>query len=90
LLNYAGQRWGGDFATSFVGPRLDSDFFGYGFNHAAGYARVDLGGWCNLTRRITAYVRVENALNKHYEEVTGYPALRANFRAGMRFRIGGE
>jgi outer membrane cobalamin receptor len=90
LLNYAGQRWGGDLATSFVGPRLDSDFFGYGFNHAAGYARVDLGGWYNVTRRITAYVKVENALNKHYEEVTGYPALRANFRAGLRFRIGGE
>ena len=36
------------------------------------------------------YVQVENALNKQYEEIAGFPALRANFRAGMRFRVGGE
>jgi vitamin B12 transporter len=90
LVNYSGRRWGGNMATSFVGPRLDTDFFGYGFDHTAGYARVDLGGWYDITRRVSAYVKVENALNKHYEEVTGYPALHANFRAGMRFRIGGE
>jgi len=33
---------------------------------------------------------VNNALNNHYNEVLGYPALRANFRAGMRFSFGGE
>ena len=44
----------------------------------------------SVHRRVTAYVNVENALNKHYEEVVGYPALGANFRAGLRVRIGGE
>jgi hypothetical protein len=39
---------------------------------------------------MTAYVNVENVLNRRYNEVVGYPALKANFRAGMRFRIGGE
>ena len=34
--------------------------------------------------------KIENALNDHYNEVVGYPSLRANFRAGMRFRLGGE
>jgi hypothetical protein len=29
-------------------------------------------------------------LNDHYNEVVGYPALPVNFRAGFRFRIGGE
>jgi outer membrane receptor protein involved in Fe transport len=43
-----------------------------------------------MTSRITAYVNVENALNKYYNEVVGYPALTANFRAGLRFRLGGE
>jgi outer membrane receptor protein involved in Fe transport len=51
---------------------------------------MNVGGWYNLTPRITTYVNVENALNRFYEEVIGYPALGANFRAGMRFRIGGE
>jgi outer membrane receptor protein involved in Fe transport len=30
------------------------------------------------------------ALDRRYNEVVGYPALPVNFRAGMRFRIGGE
>jgi outer membrane cobalamin receptor len=90
LLTYLGSRWSANLGGSFVGRRLDSDFFGLGFNHAAGYARVDLGGWYAINSRITAYVAVDNALNDHYNEVVGYPALTANFRAGMRFRIGGE
>ena len=90
LLSYLSRRWGGNLGASFVGRRPDSDFLGFGISHAAGYARVDLGGWYALTSRITAYVNLENALNRHYEEVVGYPALSANFRAGMRFRIGGE
>jgi vitamin B12 transporter len=63
---------------------------GQPITHAAGYARVDLGGWYAINSRITAYANVENALNDHYNEVVGYPALTANFRAGLRFRIGGE
>jgi vitamin B12 transporter len=90
LLSYLGTRWGANLGGSFVGRRPDSDFDGLGINHAAGYARVDLGGWYAIKPRITAYVNVQNALNDHYNEVVGYPALTANFRAGLRFRIGGE
>jgi vitamin B12 transporter len=90
LLNYLGRRWGANLGGSFVGRRKDSDFLGFGINHAAGYVRVDLGGWFALTSRVTAYVTLQNALDKNYQEVVGYPALGANFRAGMRFRIGGE
>jgi outer membrane receptor protein involved in Fe transport len=90
LLTYLGSRWGANLGGSFVGRRTDSDFLGFNVNHAAGYARVDLGGWYAVNSRITAYINVENALNDHYNEVVGYPALTANFRAGLRFRIGGE
>ena len=90
LLSYLGHRWGGNLGGTFVGRRPDSDFLGLGIGHAAGYARIDLGGWYALTSRVTAYANIENALKKHYNEVVGYPALGANFRAGMRFRIGGE
>jgi vitamin B12 transporter len=90
LLSYVGKRWGANLGGSFVGRRKDSDFLGFGIDHAAGYARVDLGGWYAMTSRIAAYVNLENALDKHYQEVVGYPALGTNFRAGMRFRIGGE
>jgi len=90
LLGYLGRRWNANLGGSFVGRRPDSDFGGFGIDHAAGYARIDLGGWYAITSRVTAYVNVANALNDHYNEVVGYPALTANFRAGMRFRIGGE
>jgi vitamin B12 transporter len=90
LLNYLGSRWGANLGTSVVGRRADSDFFGFGIDHAAGYARVDLGGWYALTSHVTAYANVENSLNKQYEEVVGYPALGINVRAGLRFRFGGS
>jgi len=90
LLSYLGSRWGANLGGSFVGRRPDSDFDGLNIDHAAGYARADLGGWYAITSRVTAYANIENALNAHYNEVLGYPALTANFRAGLRFRIGGE
>jgi vitamin B12 transporter len=90
LLTYSGHRWGANLAGSFVGRRTDSDFFGFGVDHVAGYVRVDMGGWYKLTSRVTAYINLQNALDKTYEEVTGYPSLGINFRAGVRFRIGGD
>lgn len=90
LLTYLGRRWGGDLRESFVGRRADSDFLGFGYDHDPGYVRADMGGWYVLTSRMTAYVTIENVLDRHYNEVLGYPALGTNFRAGMRFRIGGE
>jgi vitamin B12 transporter len=90
LLTYLGSRWGANLGGSFVGRRPDSDFLGFNIDHADGYARVDLGGWYAVNSRVTAYANVENALNHHYNEVVGYPALTANLRAGLRFRIGGE
>jgi len=90
LLSYFGRRWSANLAGSFVGARPDSDFDFLGVNHAAGYVRVDLGGWYAIDSRITAYANVDNALDRRYNEVVGYPALPLNLRAGFRFRIGGE
>jgi vitamin B12 transporter len=90
LLTYLGSRWGGSLGGSFVGRRPDSDFLGFNINHAPGYARIDMGGWYAVNSRITAYLNVGNLLNKHYQEVVGYPSLGSTFRAGVRFRIGGE
>ena len=90
LITYLGSRWGADLAGSFVGRRADSDFLGFGINPTPAYVLVNAGGWYAINRRITTYVNVENLLDRFYQEVTGYPALGINFRAGMRFRVGGE
>ena len=93
LLTYDKSRWGATAGVTAVGQRPDSDFlFGYinPIYHAAGFARVDLGGRYAISHHITAYANLDNALNAHYNEVLGYPALGLNFRGGLRFRFGGE
>ena len=90
LFSYLGTKWGANLGGNFVGWRTDSDFDGFGVDHAPGYVRVDLGGWYAFTSRVTADLNIQNATNKFYEEVVGYPALPVNFRVGLRFRIGGE
>ncbi len=90
LLTYVSGKWGGSLGGSFVGRRPDTDFYGLGFNHAPAYVRADVGGWYAVTSRVTMYASVQNALDRRYNEVVGYPALPVNFRAGMRFRVGGE
>jgi outer membrane receptor protein involved in Fe transport len=76
-----------------VGRRPDSDFL-FGFinpiYYAAGFARVDLGGRYAINHHVTAYANLDNAINAHYNEVLGYPALGLNVRGGLRFRFGGE
>ena len=93
LLTYTKPKWGATVGVVAVGRRPDSDFlFGYipPIYYAAGYARVDLGGWYSFTHHITAYANINNAFDNHYNEVLGYPALGVNVRTGLRFRFGGE
>ena len=90
LLTYFGHRWGGDLGGSFVGRRADTDFYGLGYDHAPGYVLVNAGLWYAINSRVRLYANGENLLDRFYEENIGYPALGINFRAGMRFRIGGE
>jgi vitamin B12 transporter len=90
--NYFRNRWGMNASALYIGDRADSDFFVLTtpITVADAYSRVDLGGWFRVNRYAVAYVNLENLFNRRYEEVLGYPALKANFRAGMRFRVGGE
>ncbi len=91
-LNYLGSKWGADLEGVAMDRRPDSDFLGLQppVTYAAGYARFDAGAWRDVTRRITAYVNAGNIFNRKYDEAAGFPALRANVQAGLRFRLGGE
>lgn len=90
LLSYAGTRWSANLSGSFVGSRADSDFYGFGINHAAGYVLVAPSGWYAINPHVSTYVTLSNALDRRYNEVVGYPGLPVNFRTGFRFRFGGE
>jgi vitamin B12 transporter len=94
LVSYSRQKFGATLGGTFLGPRPDSDFLflpaAMELTHVAGYARLDAGGWYAIKRYVTAYANVGNLLNQHYEDALGYPALTANFRAGLRFTLGGK
>ncbi len=93
LLTYTKPKWGATAGVVAVGRRPDSDFlFGYipPIYYAAGYARVDMGGWYKFTHRVTGYANLTNAFNNNYNEVLGYPALGISLRSGLRFSFGGE
>jgi outer membrane receptor protein involved in Fe transport len=55
-----------------------------------GYIRADAGFSYRMPRGVELFVRVKNFLNQKYEESFGYPALGANFHAGMRFSFPSE
>ncbi|MBN2338974.1 MAG: TonB-dependent receptor [Acidobacteria bacterium] len=78
--------------TAYIrGETLDVEpAFGQPFFANPGYVRADAGFAYRLLRGVEVYGRLNNLLNRKYEENLGYPALRLNFMAGMKFRIPSE
>lgn len=73
------------------GATLDSEpAYGYPFYKNKGYTNADAGFSYRLPKGVEIYGRLNNFLNQKYEEVLGYPALRLNFMAGMRFAFSVE
>jgi outer membrane receptor protein involved in Fe transport len=55
-----------------------------------GYVRVDGGFSYRAYRGLEVYGEIYNLLDRHYEEVLGFPALPLNFMAGFRFNFARE
>ncbi len=58
-----------------------------GFFNNKGYVRADAGLSYRLPGGVEIYGKLNNFCNQKYEEVYGFPSLRLNFVAGMKFRI---
>lgn len=75
--------------TNFVGRRQDSDFVGLEppliWNN--GYTDSALSWSYRAFRHMTYYGRVGNLFNQKYMQVLGYPALKRNYRAGIRLEF---
>ena len=52
-----------------------------------GFANVGINLNYALGYGVTAYGNLRNALNRHYEEVYGFPSPRLNFVAGLKWSI---
>jgi outer membrane cobalamin receptor len=55
-----------------------------------GYIRADGGFSYRLPHGVEIYGRLDNFLNRKYEEVLGYPALPLNFLAGVKLSLPAE
>ncbi len=55
-----------------------------------GYIRADAGFSYALSHGVEVYGRLNNFLNRKYEESLGFPALHLNFLAGIRLNFPGE
>jgi outer membrane receptor protein involved in Fe transport len=60
------------------------------FFTAKSFTRADAGFSYRLPKGLEFYGRLNNFLNQKYEESFGFPALRLNFLAGMKFTFPAE
>jgi len=82
-LTWKPRRWTFRAAASIVGSRADSDFLGMDLNRNPAYGTLDLLASFRLFSGAVVYAAVDNALDRNYMEVFGYPALPIRFRIGL-------
>ncbi len=84
------QRMNWNLTGSYVGRRADSDFLGLGITSDPSYLIWNLASSIDLGRGLSTLAVVDNLLNRHYEVAVGYPALRLNYRIGLKYTWGKE
>jgi vitamin B12 transporter len=90
IANARFLRMNWNLVGNYIGRRTDSDFLGLGITSTPAYVRWDLSNSINLGHGLSTLAHVENLFNNHYQEAVGYPALRLNFRVGIRYVLGGD
>jgi len=96
-------RNSGNVAATFTRGQLSADLTGYfrgktlyeepafgasnGLFWNPGYANIGLNLNYALAGGLTVYSSLRNALDRHYEEVFGFPSPRINFIAGFKWRL---
>ncbi len=81
-LSLTPRRWTIQAGAVLVGERQDTNLFGATRN--PGYQNVYASGSVRLSRNVVPFLRADNLLDRRYEEVLGYPALRRNIHGGLR------
>jgi vitamin B12 transporter len=83
-LKWKPGRWTLGATAILIGARTDSDFSSLGMTRNKGYCVVNLLANFRLMDDMSLFTAVNNVGNERYMEVLGYPALRRNFRIGLR------
>jgi vitamin B12 transporter len=99
MANAHFRRTNWNLAGTYVGRRADSDFLSTIVNGVCmgpcitsnpSYVKWDLANSIDLGHGFSTLARVENLFNNHYQDAVGFPALRLNWRVGMRYVWGRE
>jgi vitamin B12 transporter len=84
------RRMNWNLAGYYAGRRTDSDFLGLGITSDPSYVRWDLANSIDLGHGLSTIAVVNNLFNRHYQDAVGYPALRLNYRLGLKYTWGRE
>lgn len=90
MANAHFRRMNWNLAGYYVGRRTDSDFLGLGITSDPSYVRWDLANSIDLGHGFSTLAVVNNLFNRHYQDAVGYPALRLNYRLGLKYTWGRE
>ncbi|MBN1495377.1 MAG: TonB-dependent receptor [Spirochaetes bacterium] len=70
-------------AFSYVGKRRDYWRYPY-FSYMNPYYKLDLAASWWIIKQLQAFIRIENLLNKKYDEIRGYRAAPCSVHAGLK------
>ncbi len=84
LLSWTGERLGAGATLRWVGRRED-----VGRIELPAHAVVDLAGSWSLREHWSPFARIDNLLDREYEEAAGFPAPGRSWVAGVALRSGG-
>jgi outer membrane receptor protein involved in Fe transport len=90
VATYARGHWNGGVTGYFRGKTLyEEPSLGAtnGLFWDPGFANVGINLNYALGHGVAVYGNLRNALNRHYEEIFGFPSPRLNFVAGMKFSL---
>jgi vitamin B12 transporter len=99
IANAHFRRMNWNLAGYYVGRRADSDFDSFTVNGVCvgfcitsdpSYVRWDLANSIDLGHGLSTLAVVSNLFNRHYQDAVGYPALRLNYRLGVKYTWGRE
>jgi vitamin B12 transporter len=68
-----------------VGPR--TDYVGFDLGTVAGYTLLNLGFGYQLNRDWSARLQLDNALDRQYEQISGYNTARRSLTFAMRYQM---
>jgi vitamin B12 transporter len=87
LLTARPGRWTLNLESRWVGDRPDVDPVTFGRAESPSYLRTDLAAKWRATQRFSPYVRVENAADREYAEVLGFPSPGRTWIGGVAIEL---